>query len=145
MVEDRRGIVRDFIAQSAHKGAGIHRCLQTFTAAHIADDDEEGIVFEREHLKEISTDAVGGQVSALKHEVMVRRQLRGDEHGLHAARGFNLRGGALLFLADVDKPVEDYGNETGEKDRIVDGAGGEFYWAEMKMREKQVLRRSNVC
>ena len=38
MVEDRRGIVRDFIAQSPHEGAGIHRCLQAFTA-YIADDD----------------------------------------------------------------------------------------------------------
>src|SRR6185369_116742 len=95
---------------------------------------------QREHLKEISTDAIDGEVRTFQHEVAVRWELRGNEHRLHAARGFDFGSGALLFLADVYKAVKDNGDKTSEKDRVVDSAGAELDWPEMRMSRSEPLR-----
>ena len=131
VLEDRGRVVRKLVAQRADQGAGIHGRLQAF-AADVADDDEQGVVFERQHLEEVAAHAVDGQIGAFEHEVLIRRKLRGNEQRLHAARGRDLGGGALLVLADADEAVENDGDEAAEEDGVGDGAGAELDGTEME-------------
>ena len=132
IVEHGRGIVRELVAQRADQCAGVHGCLQAL-AAYVSNYDQHRVVLEREYLKEIATDTVGGQIRALKHEVVIRRQLGGNEHGLNTACSFNLSGGALFVLADVDEAIEDHGQQAGKEDSIGRSADGKRDGAEVNV------------
>src|SRR5271170_5209473 len=122
MLQNGGRLMRELVAQCADEGAGVHGGLKAFTA-DVAYYDEHGIVFERRDLEKVASNTVGGQVGAFEHEVAIGWQLRGNEQGLNAARGFDFCGGALLVLTDVNEAVQDDGDDATEEDEVGDSAG----------------------
>ena len=140
MIEHRGRIVGELVAQRAHQGARIHRCLQAFTA-DVADHNEQRIVFQRQHLEEVAAHSIDGQVGAFEHEVAIRRKLGGNEQRLHAARSRDFSGRALFFLADADETVEYDRDETAEEDGVGDRPGAELNGTEMEAVRGELFRK----